>query len=203
MLTDITPTPSIDIPPFLVATETRPDPSPALLTILRLTPNEAQRLWETSVARLPALAATMPAIPNAAPEDLPKALLLAAIRSNTDQASMILTISREQDPTAIHIMETMIGKPITRPTPRAPSTAKLKNAKPPRIPTPKALKYDPTHIIHILVPANPKKKGSEPHRRFEIYKSGMSAGEATSLGVLPADIVWDRDHGFIKLEPAT
>ena len=140
----------------------------------------------------------MPAIPNAAPEDLPKALLLAAITSNTDHAALVLTLSRATDTTSLHTIETLINKPITRPTPFVRSQAKLKNARPQAAPRP--LKYDPTHIIHILVPANPKKKGSEPHRRFDLYQPNMSAAEAVAAGVLPADIVWDRDHNFIELK---
>lgn len=61
--------------------------------------------------------------------------------------------------------------------------------------------------ITVLADTNPKTKGSKSHKRFGMYKTGMTVGEyvatASKLGggrrKAIRDITWDTAHGFIKL----
>jgi hypothetical protein len=47
---------------------------------------------------------------------------------------------------------------------------------------------------------NPKKPSSKSYKRFDLYKNGMTIREALSQGVYTADIIYDVQHKFIKLE---
>jgi hypothetical protein len=55
------------------------------------------------------------------------------------------------------------------------------------------------HRIRLVVAENPKRVGSASRDRFALYRTGMTVAEATSAGVLPADIRWDLAHQFIEL----
>ena len=65
--------------------------------------------------------------------------------------------------------------------------------------TPRARKTDGLKI-RLLVKTNPKKVGAASHARFELYKSGMSVGDALAAGVTHQDIWWDVSHKFIELK---
>ena len=47
---------------------------------------------------------------------------------------------------------------------------------------------------------NPKKIGSKTHGRFAMYRHGMTVSEALEAGITTADLVYDRDHGFVHFE---
>lgn len=59
---------------------------------------------------------------------------------------------------------------------------------------------------------NPKRKGSEAHARFALYRDGMTVRQyldaANALGHMSerhkyrADLRWDEAHGFIRIEEA-
>lgn len=53
--------------------------------------------------------------------------------------------------------------------------------------------------ITVLVEENPKKKGSEAHKRFGKYKTGMTVTEALAAGVKSLDIAYDAKKKFISL----
>jgi len=61
-------------------------------------------------------------------------------------------------------------------------------------------------IIHVITEgrANPKKEGSAAHKRFDLYKDGMTVREAKAAGLWSVDVTHDFDHRFISLTtPAT
>lgn len=80
-----------------------------------------------------------------------------------------------------------------------------------------------THTIKLLVAANPKRPNGVSHKRFAMYKNGLTvgaycaqvktwaakefAGNATKAKAQASygnpDIAWDVKHGFIELCPAT
>jgi hypothetical protein len=50
---------------------------------------------------------------------------------------------------------------------------------------------------------NPKKVGTKTHGRFgTLYQDGMTIQQAMDAGLPTADLVYDRDHGFIQFEGA-
>lgn len=53
--------------------------------------------------------------------------------------------------------------------------------------------------IHILSKENPKRKGTEAHKLFALYKNGMSVAEALAKGVPSGYISWDVKHKYIEL----
>jgi hypothetical protein len=59
---------------------------------------------------------------------------------------------------------------------------------------------DDARVITLLVTDNPKRVGSAARERFTLYRSGMTVGQFLAAGGLRADISWDVDHGFIRLD---
>lgn len=54
-------------------------------------------------------------------------------------------------------------------------------------------------VIEYVAP-NPKKPGSETHRRYNAaYAVGRTIAEAKKLGATAGDILWDLPRGFIRL----
>ena len=62
-------------------------------------------------------------------------------------------------------------------------------------------------VITVLVEENPKGAFGASHRRFALYKTGMTVGEyvkgVMALGherrVAIRDLAWDTGHGYIKV----
>lgn len=50
---------------------------------------------------------------------------------------------------------------------------------------------------------NPKKPGSKTHGRFAKYSHGMTVQQALDVGIPTADLVYDREHGFISFVGGT
>jgi antitoxin component of MazEF toxin-antitoxin module len=53
--------------------------------------------------------------------------------------------------------------------------------------------------ISILTKTNPKQPGSASRARFDLYRDGMTVGDAYDAGVRREDVRWDLAHGFIEL----
>lgn len=54
--------------------------------------------------------------------------------------------------------------------------------------------------IHMLTKENPKREGTEAHKRFELYKNGMTVGEAIEAGITMSDIRYNEEHGHLELK---
>lgn len=46
---------------------------------------------------------------------------------------------------------------------------------------------------------NPKRPGTESHKRFSKYVDGMTIAEARKAGIIPTDFSWDEKHGYISI----
>jgi hypothetical protein len=128
------------------------------------------------------------------PEDEPSTPLLLRLvsASRMDHSTLLRGVFRTTDPTLLHAMETIVGRPITRiqrPTVHAP-TRRL--TRPPR---PRA-KDD--RVIHDIQP-NPKKVGSASYERFALYRDGMTVSEALAAGITTADMKWDSERGYVVI----
>lgn len=55
-------------------------------------------------------------------------------------------------------------------------------------------------IIRLLVEDNPKRLGSAAYRRFSFYEDGMTVEQYLDRGGIHADLKWDEEHRYIKLE---
>ena len=51
----------------------------------------------------------------------------------------------------------------------------------------------------IAYTANPKRKGSKAHSRYESYMAATSVHEALTLGAVRADLKYDAEHGYLTL----
>jgi hypothetical protein len=71
-------------------------------------------------------------------------------------------------------------------------TEKKTRASSPRIPKEAKIKLKAT--------ANPKRAGSEAHKRFALYVDGMTVGDFLEAGGLMGDINFDLGKGFIEVE---
>lgn len=93
------------------------------------------------------------------------------------------------------------------------ATSAAKKAKPARTPKAKVARksavakategrsiYGEDMKIKLLVEDNPKRKGSESHRRFDKYKTGQTVAEALKAGVTRGDLIWDVNHDFISIK---
>ena len=77
------------------------------------------------------------------------------------------------------------------PAKKAPSAATAKRA---------SNGFDETAKITLLVKENPKRAGSEAHRRFKLYKTGMTVGDFIAKGGASADLRWDAKHKAISIK---
>lgn len=63
-------------------------------------------------------------------------------------------------------------------------------------------RFKKTSIIKLLCDANPKRKGSLAHQRFELYKDDMTIGEYLDAGGRTGDIHYDIAAGLIEVVEA-
>ncbi len=59
-----------------------------------------------------------------------------------------------------------------------------------------------TRKITLLVKENPKRAGSDSHKRFSLYKTAKTVADFLKAGGTSSDISWDADHKFIKVSAA-
>jgi hypothetical protein len=58
-------------------------------------------------------------------------------------------------------------------------------------------------VITIVAAANPKRAGSSIHSKWERLVSGQTTvAQAHEIGFSNHDLVWDRDKGFLTIQPA-
>ncbi len=60
-------------------------------------------------------------------------------------------------------------------------------------------------VITVLVKTNPRREGHGTHKRFAVYKTGMTVGEyldkGKSLGAKRSNLRWDVKRGHIDVRP--
>ena len=54
--------------------------------------------------------------------------------------------------------------------------------------------------LKLRIAGNPKRRGSEAAKRFELYKDASTVGEALDAGVLYKDIDYDFGCNYISLD---
>ena len=54
--------------------------------------------------------------------------------------------------------------------------------------------------ITVLVKENPKREGSEAHRRFKLYRTGMTVADYLAKGGTGADLTWDTKHRHVSVK---
>jgi hypothetical protein len=84
----------------------------------------------------------------------------------------------------------------TRPAKPAKSAAPAKA----KVPDYRKLKLNAEDVIGGVRKVNPWKEGTKGHGYYNLYKSGMTVGEAVKAGVPRGYIAWDVAHGFITLK---
>jgi hypothetical protein len=62
----------------------------------------------------------------------------------------------------------------------------------------KVKKFDENKKIKIIE-KNPKKNGTEAYKRYALYRTGMTVGQALEKGVKRMDLTWDSQHKFIEI----
>lgn len=110
-----------------------------------------------------------------------------------DQADVVMSLATDTSVLGIQVIETLIGKPIQRRAlPASSGTARKTRG-------PAVRKSDPRRIVYVS-PTNPKREGTASHARFALYVEGMSIDEFVQAGGTIADVKWDSERGFIKIE---
>ena len=166
--------------------------------ILSLSDEEASKVWTRCILRDPKFPRPQPT-PDNTQHPTSRQLLLAALQSSASQADLVLNVARESNPTANAAIEKLIGKPIQRPQPTTPAQRLQKIREQRGQSTTANLKFDPTHHVRLLVQSNPKRAGSDPHRRFDLYLPDQPVQLSLDAGVTAADVRWDISHNFIEL----
>jgi hypothetical protein len=64
-----------------------------------------------------------------------------------------------------------------------------------------SVEYDDSYLVRMLV-TNPKKEGSKAHKRFALYRDGMTVREGVDAGVTGEDLSHDIGRGHIAVQPA-
>lgn len=54
--------------------------------------------------------------------------------------------------------------------------------------------------IKVLASENPKREGSAAHKKFSLYKNGMTVGEFLDKGGTSSCIAYDVKHGYIEVK---
>lgn len=112
------------------------------------------------------------------------------------QADVVMAMAPDPTPEGVVILEKLIGRPIVRATEKPAKAPRPARSPAPRGPAKRG--SDPRVVTHVA--PNPKKAGSASHARFELYKVGMTVDEFVAAGGTIADVKWDSERGFIKLE---
>jgi len=59
--------------------------------------------------------------------------------------------------------------------------------------------YNQHSIITVIATSNPKRKNTLSHKRFELYKTGMTIADYVKAGGRTGDINYDVIAGFITV----
>jgi hypothetical protein len=77
---------------------------------------------------------------------------------------------------------------------RKPATARAANVE---------KKADRSRVVRLLVSENPKRAGTASHKRFALYRDGMTEAAYLAAGGTRGDLAWDVERKFIALEKAS
>lgn len=145
---------------------------------------------------------------------------IAALCVDLSHAQVVLSISYRSEPVFYDIAQVLLRRPIYqcargetglpltdiegRPL---PLPIGHRRGEPPAAPVTltaarKRMQYthrlDPRVITQIA--PNPKKPGSKTHARYGLYVEGMTVTEFIARGGTTADVKYDADHGFIRVD---
>lgn len=112
------------------------------------------------------------------------------------QADVVMAMAPDPTPEGVVILEKLIGRPIVRAAAPAAKAPRAPRSAAPRGPAKRG--SDPRVVTYVG--PNPKKEGSASHARFALYKEGMTVDQFVAAGGTIADVKWDSERGFIKLE---
>lgn len=146
-----------------------------------------------------ALVADYLGLPSPVPDDVTGAQVYEACAvSGIDQAAVVVSMSRDASALGVSALEKLVGRPIVRSVPKknAQRARTQQRSKQPR----PVLRDD--RVIRVLAESNPKKKGTKSYDRFELYEDGMTVQQFVRAGGKSADIAWDAERGFIRVEDA-
>lgn len=125
----------------------------------------------------------------------------ACENAGLDQADVIMSLSRDTSVVGVQTIEALVGRPITVAPPHMPARRPRPVASRPEKPrtTQQRGTLDLARRIAYVAP-NPKKPRTASYDRFSQYREGMTLAEALSAGLTRADLSWDVERGFIRLE---
>lgn len=118
-----------------------------------------------------------------------------------DHKTACMSLANDPSPTAVIILEKLIGHPIRKQIPRAqPVSSIMRRVQNDGQQRPKLIKNDPRVIYDIQEGA--KRPGSKSYDRYKLYQEGMTVTEFIAAGGTAGDVKHDVSKGFIKLKDA-
>lgn len=123
------------------------------------------------------------------------------VDNNVDHKTTCMSLANDPSPTAVVILEKLIGHPIRKETPKAqPASSIVRRVQRDGQPRPKLIKNDPRVIYDIVEGA--KRPGSKSYERYKLYQEGMTVTEFIAAGGTSGDVTHDVSKGFIKIKDA-
>lgn len=111
-------------------------------------------------------------------------------------------VTRAIDPLGVAILETMMGKPITKAPP--PRNKKTKKPKPVKATRERKAGNAPANvadcIVRVLRKDNPHRKGTAAWTKWEGYRDGDTVAQCFERGSSSGYLKFHVEQGFIKLE---
>lgn len=160
-------------------------------------PNFESLTQEEAVLAAESLAPMLPDDYSPVPEDVTGGQIYEACRaSGLDQAAVVMSMASSPSPVAVSCLEKIVGRPFVRATKNTQTERKTQRTKQPR----PVLRDD--RVIRVLSETNPKKKGTKSYDRFALYEDGMTVQQFVKAGGTSADVKWDAERGFIRVEDA-
>ena len=125
-------------------------------------------------------------------------------QTHVSHAEVVMSMRHDPSPLAVSTVEALIMKSIDR---RTPSQVEREReaALPPRPVVATVRSSERTtdqRIIRVLAATNPKRAGTASYDRFQWYVDGMTVAAYMAKGGGTADIKWDTEKGFIRIDPA-
>ena len=122
-------------------------------------------------------------------------------QSGISQAEVVMSMRNDPSPLAVAAVECLLMKPIDRRTPAEVERQRDAERPRPQLATVRSSERTTDgRIIRLLTTGNPKRAGTDGHRRFALYRDGMTVAAFLAAGGRSADIKWDAERSFIRLD---
>lgn len=102
----------------------------------------------------------------------------------------------------VRLLQVMKNVPQEATPKRAKKEKKVREPRPPKEKKPSVRAAEHSKVITLITTENPRKAGTEAHKLFALYTTGMTVGDYIKAGGSLGRIKTDLEKGRIKVEDA-